>query len=304
MINMDIVDKIDIYEDTKDKADNKTKDKESKDDEVKAVEDEVSVNSNTAVPNSETKLSDEQETSTSNVEENTSRVSPESSQVISMLRQMSAENLQVDEEDKSPEMITTSPTTSPSSNASPTVSLLGVCSHDPHPVCPYNSGVSNPHNSDTSSVPALSQSNPSIPVNIIPSSDQKDPLLNSPLHPSHSTPTTSLLSPQVSMLALPLTERAVSVSRLSLSTPAGICTLPATPLSVSCDSTQSGYSPVYSMQFGSSRRLAVDSGDLNCARVQCSDEEDSQDITSDGGEANYPLEVEVVIQDQTDLSPE
>merc|ERR1719186_210020 len=190
-------------------------------------------------------------------------------------------------------MITTSTTTSPSSNASPTVS---------HPVCPYNSGVSNPHNIDAYSVPALSQSNPSIPVNIIPSSDQKDPLLNSPLHPSHSTPTTSLLSPQVSMLALPLTERAVSVSRLSLNTPAGSCILPATPLSVSCDSTQSGYSPVYSMQFGSSRRLAVESGDLNCARVECS-EEDGQDITNDGGEAKYPLEVEVVIQDDpTDLS--
>ena len=32
---------------------------------------------------------------------------------------------------------------------------------------------------------------------------------------------------------------------------------------------------------------------------------DGQDITGDGGEANYPLEVEVVIQDDpTDLSPE
>jgi len=161
--------------------------------------------------------------------------------------------------------------------------------------------LSFPHNTVTSSVPALSQSNPSIPVNIIPTSDQKVPLLN-----SHSTPTTStsLLRPQVSMLALPLTERAVSVSRLSLNTPAGTGTLPDTPLSVSCDYTKSGYSPVYSMQFGSGRRLAVDSGDLNCARVECS-EEDGQDVTGDGGEANYPLEVEVVVQDDpADLSPE
>merc|ERR1719186_2319115 len=120
-----------------------------------------------------------------------------------MLRQVSAKNLKVDEEDNSPEM-----TTSPSSNASPTVS-----------VSPLNSGVSSPLNSDTSSVPALSQSNPSIPVNIIPTSEQKVPLLNSPVHPSPSTPSTSFLRPQVSMLALPLTERAVSVSRLSLSTP-------------------------------------------------------------------------------------
>jgi len=160
--------------------------------------------------------------------------------------------------------------------------------------------------SNHETVPALSQSNPSIPVNIIPTSDQKVPLLNSPMYPSHSTPTTSLLKPHVSMLALPLTERAVSVSRLSLNTPAGTGTLPATPLSVSCDSTKSGYSPVYSMQFDSGRKLAVamNTRDLNWAGVEC-DEEDGQDIIDDSDEAIYPLEVEVFVQDDpSDVSPE
>jgi len=90
-----------------------------------------------------------------------------------------------------------------------------------------------------------------IPVNIIPVSNQKVPLPNTAsAQLSHSTPT-SLLHPLVSMHALPLTERALSVSHLSLNRSGRY--LPATPLS--CNSE---YSPVYNMQAGIARRLATE----------------------------------------------
>merc|ERR1719470_673637 len=92
-----------------------------------------------------------------------------------------------------------------------------------------------------------------IPLNIIPvSSKKKDPPASNTLSAqlSHSTPT-SLLHPLVSMHALPLTERALSVSHLSLNRSGRY--LPATPLS--CNSE---YSPVYNMQAGIARRLATE----------------------------------------------
>ena len=98
-------------------------------------------------------------------------------------------------------------------------------------------------NPDVLSTPAQT-----IPVNIIPISDQKDcpPSTISAFRLSSSTP--SLLHPPVYMQALPLTEKAVSVSHLSLNRYGTY--LPTTALSGTSE-----YSPVYNMQFGSSWRM-------------------------------------------------
>jgi len=96
---------------------------------------------------------------------------------------------------------------------------------------------------DASSTPAQS-----IPVHIIPISDQKYRIPNS-TSAALSCSTPSLLHPPVSILGLPLTERAVSVSHLSLNR-SGMY-LPNTPMSGTSE-----YSPVYNMRFGSSKRLS------------------------------------------------
>eukprot|EP00092_Neocalanus_flemingeri_P037398 GFUD01040723.1.p1 GENE.GFUD01040723.1~~GFUD01040723.1.p1 ORF type:complete len:614 (+),score=142.33 GFUD01040723.1:68-1909(+) len=176
-------------------------------------------------------------------------------------------------------------------------------SHIPQPVSPYSSG------GKLDPVPC--QTSPSVPVISIPFSDQKRQFPSSPLN--LSTPTASLpslLTSKISIMsALPLVERAVSVSHLSLH--ASGTHLPATPLSyptatlpspltpqtfkmsslplleraVSVShlslhssgthlpatplSDHSEYSPVYSMQFGSARWL-VSEDTSYCASTRIS----------------------------------
>eukprot|EP00092_Neocalanus_flemingeri_P037399 GFUD01040724.1.p1 GENE.GFUD01040724.1~~GFUD01040724.1.p1 ORF type:complete len:527 (+),score=115.17 GFUD01040724.1:68-1648(+) len=131
-------------------------------------------------------------------------------------------------------------------------------SHIPQPVFPYSS------EGQLDSVPC--QTSPSVPLIITPFSDQKCQFPSSPVNLSTTTASLpSLLTPKISkMSALPLLERAVSVSHLSLHSSG--THLPATPLS----DHSSEYNPVYSMQFyekglsGSARRLFFRGHQLFC----------------------------------------
>eukprot|EP00092_Neocalanus_flemingeri_P086846 GFUD01109494.1.p1 GENE.GFUD01109494.1~~GFUD01109494.1.p1 ORF type:complete len:409 (+),score=94.03 GFUD01109494.1:76-1302(+) len=159
----------------------------------------------------------------------------------------------------------------------------------------------------------VSHTSPSAPVMTIPTSEQKSLIPSSPLYPS--TPTASLPSlstPQISTIsALPLVERDVSVSHLSLHT-SGTHHLPASPTSCHCNE----YSPVYNMQFGSARRLASeDTSYFAATRV---DEDlggskmgrrtERRGVVTEGENCEgvkNPLEIKVIIwEDSTDLSPE
>ena len=90
------------------------------------------------------------------------------------------------------------------------------------------------------------------------------------------------------MHAFPLTERALSVSHLSLNRTGKH--LPATPLSCNSD-----YSPVYNMQFGSARRLFTDETEMAVMDrnvVECKEcEEEEVNVLSpdDCSEVNQEL---------------